>query len=257
MVVSHTAGVAAHGVPAGDVELGPLLEPGSNGLAVDAATGDLLVCDHGNRRLAIVRRASTTSGFGGGMAADVVVDTVVDRVTVNNTARRFNSPNDLTLGRRGTLFFTDPSWGLKRTALTGPPEATPDRELPNGVYRVVSPVSSDGSVNWAHAKVDRVSAADGISKPNGIVLSPDGSRLYVSNSDSSDAVWTVRRPLQLLSCVPLAIVVGTQVTRRWRCALAGVPGGRRDAASWRRPAVCLREHPLGCAARERGGVGCG
>ncbi|EJL25201.1 gluconolactonase [Caulobacter sp. AP07] len=123
-------------------------EPGSNGMALDAA-GDLLVCDHGNRALARVDLATRAKTI------------LLDRYQ----GRRFNSPNDLAVARSGAIYFTDPTYGLKGR------NASPLRELSfNGVYRRLP----DGAVE----RLD-----DGLSFPNGIALSPDERRLYVSISD--------------------------------------------------------------------------
>jgi gluconolactonase len=76
-------------------------EPGSNGLARDAQ-GRLLVCQHGERRVARYE-----------------------------AGRRFNSPNDLALRRNGDIYFTDPPYGLEKL------NDSPLKEQPhNGVYRV-------------------------------------------------------------------------------------------------------------------------
>lgn len=124
-------------------------EPGSNGLALDAA-GDLLVCDHGNRAVSKVDLATRTKTI------------VIDRYR----GKRFNSPNDLAVARSGAIYFTDPTYGLKGG------DASPLRELDfNGVYRL----APDGTLDLLDA---------GLTFPNGIALSPDEGSLYVSISDS-------------------------------------------------------------------------
>ncbi len=77
--------------------------------------------------------------------------------------RKFNSPNDLVFAPDGSLWFTDPSYGL---ALG---DKDPAKELPfNGVFRFtngqLTPVIKD------------------LTLPNGIGFSPDGKILYVANS---------------------------------------------------------------------------
>ncbi len=54
----------------------------------DPASGDLLVCDHGSRRVAVLSRAGTAGGFGGGNGAGVKVATVADRVPVGRCGMR-------------------------------------------------------------------------------------------------------------------------------------------------------------------------
>lgn len=121
-------------------------EPGSNGLAFDAA-GRLLCCEHGDRRISALTP-------GGGKI------TVADRFE----GRRFNSPNDIAVHSNGTLFFTDPIYGLPKK------DKDPLRELDFcGVFRI----AKDGKVTLVTREIER---------PNGIALSPDEKTLYVANS---------------------------------------------------------------------------
>jgi gluconolactonase len=79
--------------------------------------------------------------------------------------RRLNSPNDLAYRSDGTLFFTDPPFGLPGVF------DDPDKELEfSGVFSV----SPDGAV----ALVD-----DSLEGPNGIAFSRDERFLYVGNWD--------------------------------------------------------------------------
>jgi gluconolactonase len=78
--------------------------------------------------------------------------------------KRLNSPNDLVVARDGTVYFTDPSFGLEGT------DNSPLRELAfNGVYRL----RPSGELDLLTRELER---------PNGLVLSPDESILYVANS---------------------------------------------------------------------------
>ena len=114
----------------------------SNGLAFDAK-GRLLACEHG------ARRVSRTEADG---SATVLAD--------RYQGKRLNSPNDLTLHSDGSVYFTDPPYGVKAA----------DRELEfQGVYRI----APDGSLSLLVRDMDR---------PNGIALSPDERRLYVDDS---------------------------------------------------------------------------
>lgn len=129
---------------------------GSNGLILDTA-GNLLVCEHGNRRISNVTPAGDWSVF-------------VDKFE----GKRLNSPNDLTWHSNGWLYFTDPPYGL---AGQDDDEA---KELEfNGIFRV----SPDGKTVEA---IDRR-----MSRPNGIGFSPDQTKLYVSNSDPDKKLWMV------------------------------------------------------------------
>ena len=97
-----------------------------------------------------------------------VVTVLADRYQ----GKRLNSPNDLVYRSDGTLFFTDPPFGL--------PKVFDDarKELPfSGVYSL-----KDGKL--------QLGARD-LSGPNGIAFSPDEKRLYISQSDSKAPVWMV------------------------------------------------------------------
>ena len=125
----------------------------SNGLTLDAE-GRLVVCEHGNRRVA---RVEADGG------RTVLADSF--------EGSRLNSPNDLVYGSDGSLYFTDPSYGLEGL------EESPLRELDfNGIYRL----SPDGELELLVRDQTR---------PNGIALSPDESTLYVANSDENQKVW--------------------------------------------------------------------
>jgi gluconolactonase len=86
--------------------------------------------------------------------------TVVDRWD----GKRFNSPNDLVFDSTGNLYFTDPPYGLPNQ------ENDETREIPFfGVFKL----AADGKLSV----ID-----DGISRPNGIALSPDEKILYVTDT---------------------------------------------------------------------------
>ena len=125
----------------------------SNGLTLDAE-GHLIICEHGNRQITRIE-------------ADGSRTTIVDRYD----GRRLNSPNDAVHGSDGSLYFTDPPYGLEGL------EDSPLRELDfNGVYRL----HPDGELELLVRDQSR---------PNGIALSPDETTLYVANSDAENKVW--------------------------------------------------------------------
>jgi len=118
----------------------------ANGLGTDAA-GQLLAAEHG------ARRVSRT-------LADGTVETVVERYMGD----RLNSPNDLAVRADGTIYFTDPPYGLMGRM----------REVAfNGVYRV----APDGSLTaeWMGPTESR---------PNGVSLSADQGTLYVVDTNA-------------------------------------------------------------------------
>ena len=130
-------------------------EAGSNGLIRSTDSGHILMADHGNRAIFEVDLATKEKRI------------LADRFE----GKRFNSPNDLAVDDDGTIYFTDPPYGLVGQ------DASKLKELAhNGVYAR----ANDGSVSL----IDRT-----LSRPNGIVLSPDRQTLYVANSDPARAVW--------------------------------------------------------------------
>ena len=129
------------------------VEPGSNGLLIDPE-GQLILCQHGDRRVA---KLLPEGGF----------ETLADAYD----GKRLNSPNDLVRKSDGSIYFTDPPYGLPKNV------DDPAKELPfQGVYRL----DPDGAVTLLTDKMTR---------PNGIGFSPDESTLYVANSDPEHAVW--------------------------------------------------------------------
>jgi gluconolactonase len=138
-------------------DIGRYHQPGSNGLTFDP-DGLLTICQHGNRRVIRVNPHGDIS---------VMADSY--------DGRRLNSPNDLVYRSDGTLYFTDPPFGLPGVF------GDPDKELPfSGVFRV-----RDGVVTLED---------DSLAGPNGIAFSPDESWLYVGNWDPAAKV-VVRYPV--------------------------------------------------------------
>jgi gluconolactonase len=124
-------------------DIGRFHQPGSNGLAFSPG-GLLTVCQHGERRVLRVNPHGDTT-------------VLADRFD----GHRLNSPNDLVYASDGTLYFTDPPFGLADEA---------ERELPfAGVFRL-----RDGELALI---------TDELAGPNGIALSPDERCLYVGNWD--------------------------------------------------------------------------
>ncbi len=121
-------------------------EEGSNGLALDTK-GNLLLCQHGERRIARYEKGKFTA------------------IATGFEGKRFNTPNDLAVRRSGEIYFTDPPFGLDKI------NESPLKEIPfNGVYRV----AVDGKVTLLTKDVNF---------PNGIAFSPDEKVLYVAVSD--------------------------------------------------------------------------
>jgi len=130
-------------------------EPGSNGLAFDRQ-GRLVLAQHGDRRIARLEKKGRFT-------------VMADRYM----GKRLNSPNDLVFKSNGDLYFTDPPFGLAKGF------DDRDKELPfQGVYRL----SRNGALTLL---------IDDIVAPNGIALSPDERKLYVSDVDYNRSAWRV------------------------------------------------------------------
>ncbi|MFD1141704.1 SMP-30/gluconolactonase/LRE family protein [Larkinella insperata] len=149
---SEKEGSQAFMKPSGYTGVAPYSgEPGSNGLAVDGK-GRLISAEHGDRRISALSLAERA---GGKM-------TLADRYD----GKRFNSPNDVAPHSNGSVYFTDPPYGLPERE-----KDTKTRELAiHGVYRV----SPDGKVTLL---------IDNLTRPNGIAFSPDEKTLYIAQSD--------------------------------------------------------------------------
>ena len=121
----------------------------TNGHYLDAQ-GRLLSCEHGGRRV------SRTE-------ADGSVTTLAD----NYQGNRLNSPNDLVVKSDGSIWFTDPPYGI----LSDRQGHKAESEL-GGCY--VFRLDPDGG--------ELEIVADDFDRPNGICFSPDESVLYVADT---------------------------------------------------------------------------
>ncbi len=130
-------------------DIGDYHQPGSNGLTIDKE-GRLIIDQHGNRRVIRIEKKGSIT----------VLANQID-------GKRLNSPNDIVMKRDGSIYFTDPPYGL--------PDFYKDKrkELDfQGVYLI-----KDGKI--------RLVAKD-CGGPNGIAFSPDEKFLYVTNWDIRD-----------------------------------------------------------------------
>ena len=143
---SGYSGSGALPVPKPFLVDGPARSPymiGSNGLTFDKS-GALIFCEHGNRRVERMdkegKRSFAANGYNG---------------------RKLNSPNDVVVKSDGSIYFTDPPFGLVSTHS--------QQEQPfAGVYRV---------------KGDKMEVLiKDLEAPNGLAFSPYEKFLYVDNS---------------------------------------------------------------------------
>lgn len=115
-----------------------------NGLTFDRQ-GRLIVCEHGNRRVTRTEK-----------------DGKITVLAESYEGKRLNSPNDIIVKSDGTIYFTDPSYGVDDA----------HRELPfKGVYRI----KSDGKLELLLEDFDM---------PNGLCFSADESMLYIADSSN-------------------------------------------------------------------------
>lgn len=115
----------------------------SNGLLQDGA-GQLLACEHGNRRVSVTK-------------ADGTVEVLCDSFQ----GKKLNSPNDAAVGPDGSIWFTDPSYGL---------EGRPQEQAGQYVF-CLRPGLKEPQL-----------MVDNFDMPNGIVFSPDKKTLYIADS---------------------------------------------------------------------------
>jgi gluconolactonase len=121
----------------------------TNGNTVDRE-GRLISCEHGGRRV-------SRTEFDGSII------TIAD----SHKGKRLNSPNDVVVKSDGSIWFTDPSYGIDSDYEGNKSEK---EQAGNFVYRV-DPKNGEVSV-----------VADDFVQPNGIAFSPDESTLYIADT---------------------------------------------------------------------------
>jgi gluconolactonase len=127
-------------------------EPGSNGLALDL-DGGLLLCQHGQRQVGKL------------MTSLQDPQPAYETLAFEWNEKKMNSPNDLVVHSNGSIFFTDPPYGL---------DEWDEKELDfQGVYRL-----QNGELTLQ---------IDSLNRPNGVALSPDEKTLYIAQSDAAKA----------------------------------------------------------------------
>jgi gluconolactonase len=142
-------------------------EPGSNGMTLDPR-GRLTVAGHAQRD---VWRFESLDPHG---QITVLADSY--------EGKRFNSPNDLVYKSDGSLYFTDPPYGLRTQK-----DNDPEKQLEvNGVYRLAKAVDQKPGEAPARGQLQLV--ATGLTRPNGLAFSPDEKYLYVDNSEP-EKLW--------------------------------------------------------------------
>lgn len=124
----------------------------SNGNTVDRQ-GRLVTCEHGNRRVTRTEH-----------------DGSITVIASHHQGKRFNSPNDVVVKSDGSIWFTDPAYGIDSDYEGHKAES----EIGGcHVYRV-DPQSGAVSI-----------VADDFVRPNGIAFSPDERRLYIADTGAT------------------------------------------------------------------------
>ncbi len=153
---------------------------GAQGIAYDSQSR-LYICETATRRVVRLDKKGT-----------------FETVAQSFEGKKLNAPNDVTVRRDGNVYFTDPAFA----------GAIDRRELSfNGVFHVTPKGEIEAVARWR-------------TRPDGVTVSPDGKKLYVSDADRQ------------------AVVVfdldskGTATNQRdFATAVPGVPAGlRMDAA---------------------------
>jgi gluconolactonase len=91
--------------------------------------------------------------------------------------KKLNSPNDVVYKSDGSLYFTDPPYGLRTQH-----DDDPEKQLQvNGVYRI--PHALEQKAGAAPVRADLQLLVSDLTRPNGIAFSPDEKYLYVNNSE--------------------------------------------------------------------------
>ena len=120
----------------------------SNGHTRDLQ-GRLISCEHGTRRVTRTEHDGTV-----GVMAD------------GFDGKSLNSPNDVVVKSDGSIWFTDPHYGI----MTNYEGFKSEQELPCQVYRI------DGETGAVEATITNMNC------PNGLAFSPDEKLLYVADT---------------------------------------------------------------------------
>jgi len=121
----------------------------SNGNTTDNK-GNLVTCEHGARRVTITDE-----------------NNIITLIADQYNEKRLNSPNDVCVHSNGTIFFTDPPYGI-----INPKEGFPGKMMYGGCY-VFKYDTKTKSLEALATDMDR---------PNGVALSLDESQLFISNT---------------------------------------------------------------------------
>ena len=165
----------------------------SNGLTLDRQ-GRVLAAEHYGRRVTRVAEDGTRT-------------VLAERFQ----GKRLNSPNDIVVKSDGSIYFTDPPYGVHRVpaGTVRPPEwwtrpIDGKEQSAHGVYRI----TPDGTLHLL---------VDDFALPNGLAFSPDESVLYIDDS--------ARKHIRALDVRPDGTLTGSRVLLDMASDDPGVPDG--------------------------------
>ena len=168
----------------------------ANGNTLDF-NGQMISCEHGGRR--VVRRLSPLD------AVDVIANTY--------QGKRLNSPNDVVVKSDGSIWFTDPPYGINSDV-----EGYAAESEIGGCY--VFCVAPNGAIKAVATDFD---------KPNGLAFSPDESQLYIADSGAIRGASFPGIDYNLPHHIRVFDVEGTDLSngRVFAVVAPGIPDGLR------------------------------
>jgi gluconolactonase len=141
-------------------------EPGSNGMTLDPK-GRVTVAGHARRNVWRLEKLDPKGQI------TVLADSY--------EGKRLNSPNDVVYKSDGSLYFTDPPYGLPTQ---GDDDPLKEQKI-NGVYRIIGATYQKPGAAPDHSRIQLI--IKDLPRPNGIAFSPDEKSLYIA--DSGKHVW--------------------------------------------------------------------
>jgi len=170
----------------------------ANGNTLDQS-GRMISCEHGGRR--VIRRNDPEDG----QAVEVIADTY--------QGKRLNSPNDVVVKSDGSVWFTDPPYGINSDV-----EGYLSESEIGGCY--VFCAAPDGTLTAVATDFD---------KPNGLAFSPDETKLYIADSGAIQGASVPGIDYDLPHHIRVFDVDGTTLSegRVFAQITPGVPDGFR------------------------------